>query len=663
MFKSVAAALAVLAVGTACALLGFIPTLQASDMARVQVKSASGRPAGAINLTFDNPTTSGNTVIVAVTNYYTGVNAGVPWTISDSRNNVWRHAVTLSSAATVSIYYAEDLNGGAGHRITLAASSASYFVVTAMEYSGLAKVNSFDGSASSRVVGGSYTSGAVTTSQTDALLLGVHHVYSPSTSFTPDTSWSNVQTATDGLFHAHHIQERQVAAPGSYASSGTLSAAQDTQSVVAVFRAAVVDTTPPAVSLTAPSDGSTVGGTVAVSATASDNNNVAGVQFKINGADVGSEDATVPYGVSWDTTSVANGSYGLTAVARDLSGNTTTSDPVVVTVYNAPDTTPPARTNGGPAGTLPAGTTSATLSLTTNEHATCRYSTLAGTAYADMPAVFTTTGTLAHSTQVSGLANGGSYSFKVRCADALTNVNLDDFQIAFSVAAPDTTPPTGALTAPAAGSAVTGTVAVTADAADGVAVASVQFQLDGQDLGAPDTAAPYQYSWNTTAVSNGSHLLRAVIRDTSNNVTITDPVGVSVSNIVPVSRIQAKSLAVANAASATITLNAATVTGNHLVLAVSCYYTGSYAGVPWTISDNKGNVWKLARTLSSAATVAVSSRREHCRRRQSSGDVERLRRILFPVDGGGGYAGLAQVTRWKQVRPAAPSPTATRAGR
>src|SRR6059036_2035534 len=44
------------------------------------------------------------------------------------------------------------------------------------------------------------------------------------------------------------------------------------------------------------------------------------------------------------------------------------------------DTTPPGRSDGSPTGTLPAGTTSATLSLKTDEAATCRYSTAAGVA-------------------------------------------------------------------------------------------------------------------------------------------------------------------------------------------------------------------------------------------------------------------------------------------
>jgi hypothetical protein len=95
------------------------------------------------------------------------------------------------------------------------------------------------------------------------------------------------------------------------------------------------DTTPPTVSLTAPSAGSTVNGTVMVSANASDNVGVAGVQFKLDGGNLGAEDTTAPYSVSWDTTQATNGSHTLTAVARDAAHNTTTSSGVSVTVDNA----------------------------------------------------------------------------------------------------------------------------------------------------------------------------------------------------------------------------------------------------------------------------------------------------------------------------------------
>jgi hypothetical protein len=105
----------------------------------------------------------------------------------------------------------------------------------------------------------------------------------------------------------------------------------------------------------------------------------------------------------------------------------------------APDTTPPLRSNGQPAGTLQLGTTQATLSLTTSENATCRYSTQSGVSYGSMTNTFTTTGGTSHSRIVTGLANGGSYTFYVRCIDGASNANPDDFAIAFSVASSLTT--------------------------------------------------------------------------------------------------------------------------------------------------------------------------------------------------------------------------------
>jgi fibronectin type 3 domain-containing protein len=98
------------------------------------------------------------------------------------------------------------------------------------------------------------------------------------------------------------------------------------------------DTQPPTVSITAPSAGAAVAGTVSVSANASDNGTVAGVQFRVDGANIGGEDTSAPYTVNWDTTASANGTHGLTAVARDGAGNTTTSSTVPITVNNVAPT-------------------------------------------------------------------------------------------------------------------------------------------------------------------------------------------------------------------------------------------------------------------------------------------------------------------------------------
>jgi hypothetical protein len=102
------------------------------------------------------------------------------------------------------------------------------------------------------------------------------------------------------------------------------------------------DVTLPTVSVSAPSAGATVSGTsVTVSANASDNIGVVGVQFKLDGVNLGAEDTTIPYSISWNTTTASNGNHILTATARDLAGNTATSTNISVTVSNVVDTIPP----------------------------------------------------------------------------------------------------------------------------------------------------------------------------------------------------------------------------------------------------------------------------------------------------------------------------------
>ena len=86
-----------------------------------------------------------------------------------------------------------------------------------------------------------------------------------------------------------------------------------------------------------------------------------------------------------------------------------------------------------------------------------------------------------------------------------------------------------AITAPSNGAGVSGTTPVRASGTivGGLTVQSVQFQLDGANLGAADTAAPYEISWDTVTASNGTHTLTAVAHDalgaqwTSNPVTVT----------------------------------------------------------------------------------------------------------------------------------------------
>jgi hypothetical protein len=278
------------------------------------------------------------------------------------------------------------------------------------------------------------------------------------------------------------------------------------------------------------------------------------------------------------------------------------------------DTTAPALSNAGPSGVLAAGTTQAQLSVTTNESATCRYSTAAGTAYGSMTNSFATTGGTTHSTLVSGLVNGQSYNYHVRCQDGAGNANTADTTISFSVAAPDTTAPSVSVSAPAAGATVSGTLGVTANAADNVGVAGVQFLLDGANLGAEDTTAPYSVSWNSTGSSNGTHVLSARARDAAGNQTTSTTVSVTVSNAAgdttpPTVNISAPAAGATLSGTLSVTASAADNVG---VAGVQFLLDGANLGTevttaPYAVTWNSASSSNGAHVLSARARDAAGN--------------------------------------------------------
>src|SRR5439155_21217088 len=145
-----------------------------------------------------------------------------------------------------------------------------------------------------------------------------------------------VTPVDDALVEGSETVVLSVAANAAYAVGSPASA---TVTITDNDSAPTVDTTAPTVSLTAPANGATVSGSsVTVSANASDNVGVVGVQFKLDGANLGAEDSSASYSVSWNTTSIANGTHTLTGVARDAAGNQTTSAAATVTVSNSTST-------------------------------------------------------------------------------------------------------------------------------------------------------------------------------------------------------------------------------------------------------------------------------------------------------------------------------------
>lgn len=88
--------------------------------------------------------------------------------------------------------------------------------------------------------------------------------------------------------------------------------------------------------------------------------------------------------------------------------------------------------------------------------------------------------------------------------------------------------PTATITAPANGAAVTGSVAIAANASDNIGVDRVEFLLDGALLGS-DATAPYAFAWNSATASNGAHVLQARAVDLAGNTGSSPQVNVTVS--------------------------------------------------------------------------------------------------------------------------------------
>jgi hypothetical protein len=277
------------------------------------------------------------------------------------------------------------------------------------------------------------------------------------------------------------------------------------------------DTTAPVVSITSPASGTDISATTTVTANATDDVAVGKVEFYVDGTLKGTDStgSSNNYTYSFNPASFSLGSHTLTAKAYDSSNNTATSSSVTVTVTDGT----------APAVSVTAPTAGATVSGSVNLAATATDNVAVG------KVEFYVDGTL-KGTDTTGSSNSYSISLDTTSlsnashsitAKAYDTANNSATSSAVSVTVnnpvtppPDTTPPTVSVTAPTAGATVSGSVSVTATAADASGITSVAFYVDGT-LKNTDTVAPYSYSLDTTVLSNGTHTFKAVATDSSSN--------------------------------------------------------------------------------------------------------------------------------------------------
>ena len=380
------------------------------------------------------------------------------------------------------------------------------------------------------------------------------------------------------------------------------------------------DTTPPSTSITAPSSGATVTGTVSVTANAADNVGVTRVEFLLDGA-LQSTDTSAPFAWSWNTTTVANGSHTLSSRAFDAANNSATSAGVVVSVSNS--------TGGGTSAdvsgwkitqanatyeyVLPAGTTipadgylvvarqadkaafEAFWGVSLGANVTFvnsnggmpvingdeNYSLYNATAtLVDGPSASQPAGAARSvqrvdpcgatwNTVLESAANAGSGAGagcgggvklnEISDASGTGNYIYEFVELHNDAAAGggDTQAPSASVTAPANGAVVGGTVAVSASASDNVGVTRVEFLLDGA-LQSTNTSSPYNWTWNTVSVANGAHTLVAKAYDAAGNVGTSSSVSVTVDNDVtaPAASITAPAAGATVSGTTSVTANA-----------------------------------------------------------------------------------------------------------
>jgi hypothetical protein len=118
-------------------------------------------------------------------------------------------------------------------------------------------------------------------------------------------------------------------------------------------------------------------------------------------------------------------------------------------------------------------------------------------------------------------ANNGLHTLSAVAFDTAGNKGVSTGVIVTISNSSKVQPPTVSFTSPSAGSTVSGVASITATAADANETPSVQFVLDGVNLGNAIVAPPYAFSWDTTKVSNGAHTLQAFARNSSGMATFT----------------------------------------------------------------------------------------------------------------------------------------------
>lgn len=297
------------------------------------------------------------------------------------------------------------------------------------------------------------------------------------------------------------------------------------------------DTLAPALGFAQPQVGGSQNGLIGISSgelvrvNALDDRSVASVSLQVDGSPAGS-DAAAPYAFYCDTSAWTDGSqHTLAATATDQAGNTRTIS-MVVTAKSTFDATPPTAAFLKPVVSGASATVTKSAAEPVQVDAQDNKGVASVALYADGSLIGTVTSApYSFAWNTSSLAAGSQHVLEALAADAAGNYTVAHLSVTVQ-ASSDATPPSVSFAQPAQGSsvAVSSAVPVVVNASDNVGVAAVNLYADGAFVGT-DAAAPYEFSWDASAVEAGSqHTLRAVATDGAGNraeasITVTVKAG------------------------------------------------------------------------------------------------------------------------------------------
>jgi hypothetical protein len=326
-------------------------------------------------------------------------------------------------------------------------------------------------------------------------------------------TWTTISTDTSAPFAASFATT--AVADGLYDFRAIATDAAGNQTISALATDRRVDNSAPDLTFTGPAEGDRVWGSLPLAAGASDaGTGLAWVKFRARTATgawtTWATQATAPFTYTWDSTSVVDGAAQIQVLASDALGNLSSVTHSVIVDNVAPtvtlDTVQPLASGSVPlAATASADTTSVLFQLRPSGGS---WTDLTADVTAPYSAVVNTT-----------TLTDGHYDFRAVAIDAAGHTASG---MAANVLV-DNTSPTGSMTAPGSGTAVSSAivhlVAFASDAGSGLASVTFQQRTPGGSWSdvATDSTAPYETDWNRAGFPDGPYQVRAVLLDALGN--------------------------------------------------------------------------------------------------------------------------------------------------